>query len=337
MYRRVLAALLSLAAVFVLFCGLASAKEVVIYTSADQVFSEPILKDFEKETGIRVKALFDVEATKTTGLVNRLIAEKDHPKCDVFWNSEFAQTILLKRKGVLTPYESPSAKDIPSLFKDPEDAWCGFAARARILVYNTEMLNPEEAPRSIFDLKLPEWKGRFALSYPMFGTAATHVAALFTVLGEAKAKGFLEALKENGVLIVDGNTVTRDMVVKGEIPVAFTDTDDANVAIRAGEKIRMIFPDKEGMGTLLFPNTVAKIKGGPNPETANLLIDYLLSRRVESLLAFSESANIPVRSGVAKPPHVPDMASIKAMEVDFGAVADNMNQAAAFCRDLFLR
>ena len=61
-------------------------REVVIYTSVDQVFSEPILNGFEKAKGIKVKAVYDVEASKTAGLVNRLIAEKDRPKCDVFWN-----------------------------------------------------------------------------------------------------------------------------------------------------------------------------------------------------------------------------------------------------------
>ncbi len=69
-------------------CNRAGVKEVVVYTSVDQIFSEPILTDFERETGIRVRAVYDVEASKTTGLVNRLLAEKDRPKADVFWNSE---------------------------------------------------------------------------------------------------------------------------------------------------------------------------------------------------------------------------------------------------------
>lgn len=91
--------------------------EVVIYTSLDQVFSEPILQAFEKNTGIKVKISYDVEATKTTGLVNRLIAEKDNPQADVFWNSEIARTILLKNEGILALYFSSSAEDIPSQFK----------------------------------------------------------------------------------------------------------------------------------------------------------------------------------------------------------------------------
>ena len=96
--------------------------EVVVYTSVDQHFSEPILKAFENESGIKVRAVYDVEAAKTTGLVNRLIAEKSNPLADVWWNGEFAQTILLKEKGVLTQYDSKSTSDIPAQFRDPETA-----------------------------------------------------------------------------------------------------------------------------------------------------------------------------------------------------------------------
>lgn len=85
-------------------------QQVVIYTSLDKVFSQPILEAFEKQTGIKVLDVYDSEATKTTGLVNRLIAEKDAPKADVFWNSETGRTIVLKNKGVLAKYISPSAR-----------------------------------------------------------------------------------------------------------------------------------------------------------------------------------------------------------------------------------
>jgi len=98
----------------------AAQQEVVVYTSLDKVFSQPILEEFERKTGIKVKAVYDSEATKTTGLVNRLIAEKANPRADVFWNSETGRTIILKQKGVLASYKSPSAADIPAIFKDSQ-------------------------------------------------------------------------------------------------------------------------------------------------------------------------------------------------------------------------
>ncbi len=313
------------------------AKEVVIYTSLDQLFSEPILRDFEKSTGIKVKAVYDVEASKTTGLVNRLIAEKKRPKCDVFWNSEVGRTIVLKKKGILAPYRSPSAEDIPQVFRDKEDYWTGFAARARVLVYNTKLLKESELPKSIFELTQPKWKGKVALAYPLFGTTATHMAALYVSVGREKAEQYLKALEANEVVIVDGNSVSRDLVVEGELPLGFTDTDDVNVALQSGKPVKMIYPDKEGIGTFLIPNTIALIKHAPHPEEGKRLIDYLLSTEVESKLAFCESAQMPLRDNVKKPKHVPHFSSIKAMAVDFYKVAENMDEAARFCQGLFVR
>ena len=79
---------------FLSLTGCTSSNEAVLFTSQDQIYSEPIIKDFEKATGIKVKTVYDSEATKTVGLVNRLLAEKNNPQADVFWNSEVGQTIV---------------------------------------------------------------------------------------------------------------------------------------------------------------------------------------------------------------------------------------------------
>jgi iron(III) transport system substrate-binding protein len=330
---------LLLVSIFLLFTAArtAAAGQVVIYTSVDQIFSEPILDEYEKLSGVKVKAVYDVEAAKTTGLVNRLIAEKRRPKCDVFWNNEIGRTIVLREKEILTPYRSPSAMDIPDQFIDKDNYWTGFAARARVLVYNTRLLGTSELPNSIFELTQEKWRGKVAMAYPLFGTTATHVAALYDYLGREKTEAYLKALNANEVVIVDGNSVVRDLVVEGRLPVGFTDTDDVNVAIQSGKPVKMIYPDKGGIGTLLIPNTVALVKNGPHPEEGKKLIDYLLSKKVESKLSFSESAQMPLRDGVKTPEHIPRFSSIKAMEVDYYKVAKKMDVAARFCQGLFVR
>jgi iron(III) transport system substrate-binding protein len=192
-------------------------------------------------------------------------------------------------------------------------------------------------PKSIFELTEAKWRGKVALAYPLFGTTATHVAALYHNPGQEKAEMYLKALEANDVVIVNGNSVVRDLVVEGRLPIGFTDTDDVNIAIQSGKPVKMIYPDKGGIGTLLIPNTVALINGAPHPEEGRKLIDYLLSREVESKLSFSESANMPLRDGVKTPPHVPSYSSITAMEVDFYKVAENMDKSARFCQQLFVR
>jgi len=319
-------------------CGSGSSEgTAVIYTSLDQPFSEPVLAQFEKETGIKVKAVYDVEAAKTTGLVSRLIAEKSNPRADVFWSSEYAQTINLKRQGILAPYDSPSSGGIPALYKDPEAYWTGFAARARVIIVNTELVPEEAYPDSIFDLADPMWKGEVGIANPLFGTSATHAAALFAYLGENEAKAYFESLLENDIRVVDGNSVVRDMVVSGELKLGLTDTDDAFVAIERGDPVAMIFPDQADMGTLLMPNTVALIEGAPHAKEARRLIDYLLSEQVEGALAHASSRQMPVRTGVSAPDDMPSLSHLRGMDIHPQAVADQMEASSAWLRETFLR
>jgi iron(III) transport system substrate-binding protein len=319
-------------------CRDSSEPEVVIYTSLDQTFSEVILREFEEQTGIRTRAVYDTEAAKTTGLVNRLLEEQANPRADVFWNSEIVRTVVLERRGILDAYYSPSAENIPAQFKDLDGNWTGFAARARVLVANREVLTSEERPHSIFELVEPDWRGRVALANPLFGTTATHAAALFTLLGREEAESYFKALRANDVAIVAGNATSKDRVAAGDFAIGFTDTDDVLVALSRGLPVEMIFPDQDAgaIGTLLIPNTVALIRGGPNPEHGKRLIDYILSEEVEGRLAYAKGGQIPLRSSVTRPAHVPAWDALELMDVDFEAVADQLEHSSTFLRALFL-
>lgn len=312
-------------------------QEVVIYTALDRMHSEPLLKKFEEKTGINVKPVFDTEATKTAGLVNRLIAEKDRPVADVFWNNEIVRTIMLKKKDLLQPYKSPSSAEIPVAFKDKDGYWTGFAARARIFIVNTDNVAEDSFPRSIYDFQKPEWKGKFCIANPLFGTTSTHSAVLFTHLGDDSAFTYFKKLKENSAAVLAGNATNKDRVVAGIYRAGFTDTDDANLAVEAGKPVAMVFPDQEGMGTLLIPNTVAMIKNCPHTEAAKKLIDFILSKEVEVHLAASSSAQIPVRKGIKGPKNLPAIETIKVMAPNWERAADKLEEATKKLEQLLLK
>src|SRR5688572_7754930 len=122
-----------------------SAGRVTIYVSTDRVFSEPVLREYERQSGVRVDAVYDTEETKSTGLANRLIAEKARPQADVFWSNEPVRTLVLKSRGVLASYRSPNAMGIPAALIDPEGYWTGFSARIRVIAYNTKTVTPKDA------------------------------------------------------------------------------------------------------------------------------------------------------------------------------------------------
>ncbi|MCE5229092.1 extracellular solute-binding protein [bacterium] len=309
---------------------------VVIYTALDLEYSEPILKKFTKETGIEVRPKYDTEAAKTTGLVSSIIEESARPRCDVFWNNEILRTIQLQKKGLLEPYVSPNAASIPAAYKDPAGYWTGFAARLRVLAYNPKLVS--HVPEKIEDLANPAWSGKAAMAYPLFGTTASHAAVLFSAWGPERAKNYFTALKKNDVRIVEGNMTACRMVADGEVAMAVVDTDDANLLMSEGKPVRLALLDQDGSGSLIVPNTVALIKGGPNPAAARKLIDYLLSTEVELALAGSPSAQIPLHAGVTGfPKNVEELAKAKRFLPDYAAAADQLQPSADFLKGLFTR
>ena len=220
-------------------CGCSSSSQpkgmVVVYSSMDKEFAEPLVKQFQTETGIEVKAVYDTEDAKCSGLLNRLIQEKDRPVCDVFLSEDPARTAVLKKRGITTPYESPSAKGLRPEFSDPDHHWSGMSARVRVLLVNTEHLKKDRLPlpTSVYDLANPIYKGKTCIGNPLFGTTTMHCLVIFQNLGQEKAKKLFEDMLKNEVHIVESDGDVKDRVVKGDFAFGLTDNDDAMDAIRA--------------------------------------------------------------------------------------------------------
>ena len=317
-------------------CGESEPPTVAVYTALDQEFSKPIFEDFTQKTGIIVRARYDTESTKTVGLAQGIMAERDRPRCDLFWNNEILNTLRLERAGLLRAYTSPVGAAYPEQDRSPKGLWYGFAARARVLIVNTNQVPEERRPKSIRDLADPQWYERCGIAKPLFGTTATHAACLFAVWGDEKAEEFFRDVKHNA-RIMSGNKQVAEAVAAGSLAFGLTDTDDAIVEIEKAMPVAIVYPDQgeNEVGTLYIPNTLALIKGSPHPAEAEKLLDYLLSADVERRLAAGPSAQIPLQPGVPASPRVKTPPEIRPMKVDWSAAAEKWDVAAAFLANEF--
>ncbi len=312
--------------------GQTRTRTVTVYVSEDQVFSAPILQDFTRETGIEVQAIYDTEEAKSTGAMNRLLAEKNNPRADVYWANEPIRAEVLKQKGIAAPYVSPHAEDIPPAFKDPEGYWTGFSARARVLIVGKDV---PDKPRSILAYTDSPRRGRGVISNPLFGTTTSQVAALFTVWGDTRARDFMTALKDNRTAISTSNGESADFVADGRYDFSLVDSDDAVNRMRQGRPVVMVYPDQEpgDIGCFIVPNAVVLIKGGPHPDTARKLVDYLLTRATERKLAFADCAQIPLHPDVPTPPELKSLRDIRIMPVNYAEVARKLVDIQPYLKD----
>jgi iron(III) transport system substrate-binding protein len=232
------------------------ANQVIAYCAQDQEYAEPIFREFTRQTGIKVSAVYDSEAVKTVGMANRLLAERTHPQCDVFWGNEELRTRQLAAQVV---------------FRET-NGWAAVGYRSRRIVINTNRLALAAAPRSLVELTNETWRGKVALAYPQFGTTATHFHALRQYWGEDRWRAWCQALAANKPLLVDGNSVVVKMVGRGEAWIGLTDSDDVAAAQAGGLPVAPLPMTEE---TFLIPNTVAVVRGAPHPQAAQRLVDYL--------------------------------------------------------------
>jgi iron(III) transport system substrate-binding protein len=299
-------------------CGQKKAvDEIVVYCSVDEPYASQVFAEFEKETGLHVAPLYDIESSKSVGLAGKLEAEKDHPRADVWWCSEAFLTVRLADAGVLDVYKPTTAADIPDQFKDADGYWTGFGLRARVMAVG------EPAPpfqiTSIHDLADPRLKDKVAIARPTAGSTGAHFAALYTIWGQDKARQFFHQLHDNGVVLLGGNAEVADQVGANVFVLGMCDNDDVSNTLANGGKLNMIIPDQNAEGTMAMPTTAALVKGAHHVDGAKRLIDFLVSKQSEQRLIDMKFARWSVRSGVGD--------SIKAFNLDYRAAAKIYPQA----------
>lgn len=310
--------------------------EVIVFAALDREFSEPVLDDLAAELNLTILPKYDVESNKTVGLANSILSQGERPNCDIFWNNEILHTMRLQQAGVLEAWTCEAAKRYPEEFVSQNRDWYGFAARARVLIVNTDLIDEGDRPTSLQDLIDEKWKSRCCIARPLFGTSATHAAVLFDQLGQQEATVFYRQLATNAK-VLGGNKQVAQKVAAGEFAFGLTDTDDAIIEIESAKPVVIVFPDQgaDQTGTLLIPNTLCIIKNGPNPVRAKRLVERLLAADIEQRLSAGSSAQIPIANDVTGRSRVEPDSELKIMKANYAAAAQKWDVVAQQLMEIF--
>jgi iron(III) transport system substrate-binding protein len=336
--RTILASALAIIVVALWLFGRADRDALVVYCAHDAVFSESILRDFEKRTGIRVAARYDTEATKSLGLVELLVRETSAPRCDVFWNNELLGTLDLAQRGLLTPYRGAGWERIPARYRDPEGRWTGFAARLRVHILNTERL-PTDTARPT-ELTSPNaagtWHGA-AIAKPLYGTTLTHYSLLWQRWGGDELKRWHTVTRADGLREVNGNGAVKQIVATGVCAHGLTDTDDFFDAQDSGAPVAMRPVALASGETICIPNTVAIVHGTRRENAARQLVDFLLSAETELALARSKARQIPLGDVPSEtlPPEVAALLPAAAKGADLTGLLQARTECLAWLKSVY--
>lgn len=275
-----------------------AADELVVYSGRKEMVIRPVAEAFQKKTGIAVK----LKIGKTSGLANELIQEKARPRGDVFIATEAGVMEILTKNGVLESYVSPEAKDLEPGFRDKEGQWTGISSRARVILFNKNLVAEKDVPRSVFQLTDPKWKGKVAIAGTRERTTLSWVSSLVAVKGAEFTRNYLSKLSANGLKVLPDNTDVLQGVGRGEFAVGLTNSPNYFLARKADYPVGVVYPDQDngGTGTLLNLNAIAFVKGAPNAGAARRFIDFVLSAEGQRLL-IDGAYEIPLKPDIIDP------------------------------------
>ena len=244
----------------------------------DEEFARPLVKRLEAKTGLQIAVLYDTEATKTAGLANRIRAERNRPRCDVYWASALLQTLLLSDDHLLAPYDSPARKDVAARFKGAD--WTGVGVRGRLLTTNKKAPEATLIPTSPSDVQSLELSPS-GISNPSFGTASDWLCAYATRGGDDSALSLARDLKKVNARVLPGNGDVARETANGNLRFGVCDTDDYLNQRREKTGIELLETTKDNMFT---PGAASLVAGAPHEANAKKLLDALVSKDGEAAL-----------------------------------------------------
>ena len=258
------------------------APTLTVYSGRNENLVGPILEQFEEDTGIRV----EVRYGDTADMALQILEEGENSPADVFFAQDAGALGLLAENDLLAELSTDILDLVDPRFQSPDGVWIGVTGRARVFVYNTDLLSEEDLPDSIMEFTDPAWSGRIGWA-PTNGSFQAFVTALQVTLGNEAAQAWLEGILANDVAVYSNNTAIVEATATGEIEGGFVNHYYAYRILAENPDTPIanyFFPDGD-IGSMINVAGVGILKTSENSVLAQRFVLYLLSIRGQQYFA----------------------------------------------------
>lgn len=295
--------------------------DLVIYSGRSEPLLQPVIDAFKAQYP-EVNVL--LKAGSNSELANALLEEQANPQADVFVTTELFTIQSLAQEGVFQAYRPAGAEQLPAEFLGPDNLWTGLTRRARVIMYNTDLLSEEEVPTSIFELTDPKWRGQIAAAGSTNGSMQAQIAVMRQLIGEEETEAWLNGLLANDVTFFGGHTDVRKAVGAGEFQLGLVNHYYYYLQQAEGSPVGIVFPDQaEGqIGLITNATAAAVIDGAPHVGAAQAFMDFLVSPEGQKLFA-ELNYEYPLLSGVELHSAVQPLDEFRFADVNVAAAAQD--------------
>lgn len=292
---------------------------LTIYAGRSEELVGPLVEQFAEATGLDVR----VNYAGTTDLAATILEEGDASPADVFFAQDAGALGAVAAAGQLAELSADTLAEVDPRFVSDDGQWVGISGRARVVVYDTRVLEEADLPTSIDAFTDPAWKGRIGWA-PTNASLQSFVTAYRVLRGDDAAKAWLEGIVANEPKVYDGNDAVLAAVAAGEVEVGFV--NHYYLIRQLAEQgdsfqVRNHFLAGDDPGSLVNVAGAGILTTAPNPAAAAAFIDFLLSADSQAYFA-TETHEYPLIPGVDADPSLPPLTDIASPDIDLSDLAD---------------
>jgi iron(III) transport system substrate-binding protein len=292
---------------------------LVVYSGRSENLVGPIIEQFETASGIDV----EVRYGSTAEMAATLLEEGANSPADVFFAQDPGGLGAVANAGLLAPLPEEVQNSVKPEFRSPDGLWVGVSGRARVVVYNTEVITETDLPADIWDFTDPQWSGRIGWA-PSNGSFQAMVTAMRVEWGEERTREWLEGIQANNPVVFEGNAPIVEAVGAGEIDLGFVNHYYLyRFLAEQGENFpaRNYFLPGGGPGSLVMVAGVGQLASAQNAENALRFIEFLVSAEAQQYFT-GETNEYPVVEGVAGPEGLTPIEELNALDIALTDLAD---------------
>ncbi|HEY7317057.1 MAG TPA: extracellular solute-binding protein [Candidatus Binatia bacterium] len=279
--------------------------EVVLYSSLNNEQIVTLLDAFKKKYPAIKPSFYRGTSER---VLQRALTEAKAGRfaVDVLTSAGF-QVQLMKEAGLTQRFVPPEANAYEEGFKDPDGHWINVHSLLNSMGYNTELVQPNEAPKKYADLLAPKWKGKIGVNLQ----DPEWYVNLQRRMGKEKARGFFRALANQQPGLRDGHNITAQLLAAGEFHVVSNTYAHILARIKGqGGPVQYIFDEP----VITYVHPVALAKAAPHPNAGKLLMRFILS--VDGQKMLRDQGRIPGHRDID--PKVFSLRQVKLLASDPG-------------------
>lgn len=295
---------------------------LTVYSGRSENLIAPLLEDFTDATGIEVQVRYGQSAD----LALLIDQEGERSAADVFISQSPGAISFLAGEDRLAPIDQEIVDRVAEQWHNRDNLWVGLSGRIRVLVYNEDLIDVGDLPRSVFDLTDEQYRGRVALAPPN-GSFQDFVTVLRQVYGDDAAAEWLAGMADNDSPGYANNTAIVQAVGRGEVEMGLVNhyynyralAEDPDAPSR-----NYFFPEGD-LGSLLITTAAGIIDTTDTPVLAERFIDFMLSEPAQTFLS-EETYEYPLATGVQPWGELPPLSSIETAFSDLDQLGGGLER-----------